>query len=171
MSKKLTCETLQLKLARGFTVVDLVVVMATIAVLMGLVSVNLIAVQDKAHLNTTMNTLISDLRTQQLKAMVGDTEGRENPERYGIHFDNNSYTLFHGSVYEPEESSNILVELPEKVTFENINFPFSQVIFETGSGEFVGYSDSQNSLQLVNSSSDEVMPVELNRYGVITLGP
>lgn len=157
-------------LQRGFTIVDLVIVIATIGVLMGLVSVNLITVQDKANINTTFNTLISDIRTQQLKAMIGDTEGRELPERYGIHFDETSYVLFHGSVYSATESSNLTVQLPEKVKFENNSFPFSQVIFEKGNGEIVGFINGQDSIEVVNTSSEDKKIIEFNRYGVITNG-
>lgn len=156
---------------KGFTVVDLMIVMATIAILLGLVSVNLIGVQDKANLNTTLNTLVSDIRTQQLKAMVGDTQGTSTPGQFGLHFDADSYTLFYGPVYEPSESSNIVVELPDTLEFQPIGFPLSQVVFDIGSGEVVGFVSGQNTVTLLNTSSNEQEVIGLNRYGAVIEGP
>lgn len=156
---------------RGFTLIELVVVMSAVAVLVGLVSVNLVTVQDKANLNTTMNTLIADFRTQQLKAMAGDTQGSGLVGRYGLYFEQNGYTLFPGGTYDPQGSRNVFVELPDSVVFEDITLPQSQIIFEIGNGEVVGFSDSQSTLTLTNTSSDEQEVIELNRYGAIVQGP
>src|SRR5687768_9752938 len=80
---------------RGFTLIELMLVIAIIASLMGITTMSLTGAQQKSSMNATLGIFISDIRAQQLKAMVGDTEGRATSDTYGISFQSTKYTLFH----------------------------------------------------------------------------
>lgn len=143
----------------GFILTELIVVMFIFAVLFGVVTVSLLTVRQKSVTYAPLDLLISDLRSQQLKAMLGDTEGQGGSSNYGIYFSQNSYTL---------ESSNFTVSLDSALQFINITFPSTSVIFAKGSGEVVGFIEGANSLTLKDTVSGEQKTLTINRLGSIT---
>ena len=59
----------------GFTILELLVIMGVFAILAGFTTLNLFNLKARASLSTTTDTLISDLKTEQIKAMTGDPSG------------------------------------------------------------------------------------------------
>ncbi len=148
---------------QGFTFVELAVVLAIMAILLTLSVVSLGGVQQQAYLSKSLDILLSDIKLQQSKAMNGATEDG-NTHRYGIHFETNSYTLFQGDTYDPYDTTNFTVTLDGQLTFTSVTFPNSQIIFEKGSGEIVGFLDGSNTITL----SDGPTIVTINALGVFT---
>jgi len=143
--------------------------MGIIAILFGFVSINLIRLQRHSSLTTTVDTLVSDLYSQQNKTMTLDTEGRGTNDDYGIYFETSRYTLFHGPSYPPLDASNFIINLDPSLTFSSITFPSSSVIFSKGSGEVSGFIDGSNTITLTDSTNGEQKIIQLNRYGAITV--
>lgn len=158
---------MKLNKRNGFSLVELLVVVASVSVLFALVSVNFLTARGRADLSTNANTLISEIHTQQIKSMTGDTEGVGDAYEYGIHFDTSSYTLFQGS-YTEGAPNNYRVELPDGIEVSVINLPQSEIIFARGDGAIVGFEDTQNSLTVRNSITGEDKSVSFNKHGVIT---
>jgi prepilin-type N-terminal cleavage/methylation domain-containing protein len=152
---------------KGFTLVEISVVLGIIAVMVTYSVINLSTVQHTAYLSTTIDTFVSDLKQQQLKAMVGDTEGRGANDYYGVYFGTTDYALFHGSTYVAG-SSNPVIPLTTSVQFTNVTFPQSQIVFNKGSGEIVGFAVGSNTITLRNIITNEQKTITINRYGVIT---
>lgn len=152
---------------KGFTLVELMVVMGMIAVLISYSVVNLTTIQHTTYLAATVDTFISDLKQQQLKAMVGDTEGRGVNDYYGISFGTNDYALFHGSSYSAS-SSNPVIPLTSGMQFSSVTFPQSRIVFDKGSGEVIGFTVGSNTITLRNTLTNETKTITINRYGVIT---
>lgn len=154
------------RLARGFTVIELVLGITIFVILLGIITFNLNTARTHATISSTVETLLVDLSQQQLKAMIGDTEGRTTSDTYGIYFDTDSYILFHGT-YASSEPSNFSINLPEtqQITTEFLN---SQIIFDRGSGEIVGYDEDNDTITVQDTQSGEQRVLELNRYGVVT---
>jgi prepilin-type N-terminal cleavage/methylation domain-containing protein len=123
-----------MKTQRGFTLIELIIVMSIIGILLGFSTINLSRSQQSASLNAVEQILLSDLRQQQLKAMVGDAEGRAASDSYGIHFDSNKYVLFHGT-YSEGEPSNSVINLDSNMQFNN---PEYDIVFSRLSGEIAG---------------------------------
>lgn len=159
---------MKLQTRRGFTIEELLIVMGIIAILAGFVTINLFGAKHTASLNTTIDTLISDLKYQQLKAFVGDTEGRSANSPYGMHFEQDQYILFYGNIYSSAEPTNFKVKLGDNIQANNILFPNSEIIFTSGSGEVAGFTDGQDSISIKNMLSNEQKTIKVNRYGVIT---
>lgn len=154
------------KYQNGFSLVELAVVMFIFSFLFIFITVALLNIKQRGSLTTSIDTLITDLKSQQLKAMVGDTEGRATPDTYGIYFGANQYTLFHGA-YSPSTPSNFTVSLGDNIQFGAISFPASSVSFAQDSGEVVG-TESLNTITLENSQTNEQKTITINKYGVIT---
>lgn len=153
---------------RGFTIPELAVVIGIIATLLTYAVINLTSVQHKIYLAATVDTVTSDFKQQQIKAMSGDTEGRGTNDSYGIYFEQNKYYLFHGTMYSSSDTSNALINLDNNIQFSNIAFPQSQIVFTKGSGEVNGFTSGSNTVTLRNTVTGEQKTISINRYGVIT---
>ncbi len=144
--------------AKGFTIIELLVVMGIFAILATLSTLSLTQAQHSTSLNSTVNTLISDLKRQQDKAMIGDTEGRGTHSNYGIHFDSTDYVLFHDT-YNVTDTTNFLVNLGGTLHITASN----DIIFAKGSGE-----SSATTITLSDTVSHQQKSLTINQYGVIT---
>lgn len=140
---------------------ELIVVMSIMATLIGLITINLVGSQQRASLNSIVQNLISDIRQQQIKAMVGDTQDTISADSYGIHTDSNQYVLFKGTSYSPLDASNFKISLPTNMQFIS---PGSDIIFSKISGEIA----AAVSLQLQDATNSNTKTIEFNRYGVVT---
>ncbi|OGH20552.1 MAG: hypothetical protein A3D74_03040 [Candidatus Levybacteria bacterium RIFCSPHIGHO2_02_FULL_37_13] len=158
-------------LQKGFTLPELLITIGIISVLFGFITVNLIRTQRQSYLTTTVDTLVSDLYSQQNKAMVGDTEGSGVISDHGIYFETNRYVLFRGSSYNPSDTSNFPVNLVQLLTFSNITFPTCPtcyVLFSKGSGE-TGLVNGSNTVTLTDTTNGEQKIIQLNKYGAVTV--
>lgn len=151
--------------SHGFTLVELLVVIGIIATLFGLVTVSLLRTQHGASVSAATDGLVSDLRVQQTKAMMGtkDTNGNENS--YGIHVSSNSYILFQG-ITDPGDSSDFTVS-PSAITFTT-NLPNNIIVLAERSGEFSNYASGPYTITVKNMYGTEQKVITINRYGVVT---
>lgn len=150
----------------GFTAIEMLLVTAIFAVLVALTSVNLYSFQHKTQSNMSLNTFIADIKQQQTKAMVGDTEGRNSNSTYGINFATTNYVLFHGT-FSSTDSANFTVVLPNTLQVST-TFPNSQLIFAAGTGEIVGYASNSATVTLRDISNNSQRVMNFNKYGIIT---
>lgn len=152
---------------RGVTLIEVLVVIGILLTLIGIASVSFLPFRSKSTLDTAVTTLISDIKSQQIKAVAGDTEGRGTNDNYGVHFETNSYTLFHGSIFNPSDTSNFTVALNDGIQIES-TFLSSQLIFSIKSGEVISFSETQNSITLEDTVEESSKTININRYGVVT---
>lgn len=146
---------------RGFTLVEIAVVVSIILILLGFITINLVRSQQTASLIATEEILLAELKQQQLKSMIGDTEGRTDSDMYGVHFDTDRYVLFHGAVYLSEETSNFVNDLDSNMQFNNAGF---DIIFSKLSGEIPGVTI----VELQDNTNSQLKRIHLNKYGVVT---
>jgi prepilin-type N-terminal cleavage/methylation domain-containing protein len=149
----------KIRTQRGFTLIELAVVIAITVILLGFITINLVRSQQGASLTSIEEILLADLRQQQLKAMIGDTEGRSTSDAYGIHFDANRYVLFHGT-YSDSENTNSVVNLEDNMQFNNPNY---DVIFSRLSG-----ATSAKIIELQDNTNLKLKKIHLNALGVAT---
>lgn len=153
---------------KGFTLVEIMIVMLISSMLFGVVAYNMVRVQNTTSIQSNVDTLVSDLNSQKSKAMLGATEGRTTTDSYGVYFLPDQYILFHGNSYNSSDTTNFSVELPSNLEVENTTFPNNIIVFSALSGEISGFSPIGNTITLkVGSTSDETT-VTINRYGVVT---
>jgi len=145
---------------RGVTLVELAVVTSIIIILLGLITISLVNSQKSASLSSIEEILLVDLKQQQLKSMIGDTEGREASDSYGIHFDSNRYVLFHGTNYSSSDTSNSIVNLESNMQFNNSNF---NIVFSKLSG-----TTSATTIELQDNTNSKFKRIHLNALGVVT---
>jgi len=149
---------------RGFTFPELMVVTAILLMLAGLTLGNLFSLRQNVSISTSVDTLIADIKEQQIKAMIGDTEGRATADSYGIFFEATRYSLFHGT-YSTTDPGNFVVNLDQSVQFTDSTFPSNQIIFAPQSGE-VGFSTG--AITIKDPKSAKQRTITINKYGVVT---
>lgn len=148
-------------LKKGFSLVELILVMSIIATLIGLITINFVNIHQTASLDSLVQDFVSDIKQQQIKAMAGDTEGSGSANPYGVHIDTNRYVLFRGSSYSSFDSSNFNVNLPSNMQFI---LPASDVMFQKIKGEI----SAASSFTLKDITNGNVKTITINKYGVIT---
>jgi len=153
---------------KGFSILEVVLAMSLLAILMGIATINLFTATNKTYQSTAASTLYSDLKSQQIKAMNGDTDGTGTTGAYGVYFQPTQYVLFRGATYSASNTTNFAVKIPDDVNFANILFPNSQIIFASGSGEFANFATGKNSV-IINNVAGGLggKTVTLNRFGVV----
>lgn len=154
--------------SRGFTLIEVIVVLGVLATLMVFASVNVLQLQRHTHVQTTVTQLAADLYEQRQRAMSGDTQGRSTIDSYGVYFRSSSYVLFHGATYSAVSADNVTIPIQSPIQMSSTTFANSQVIFLKGSGEISGYSPNANSVTLTNTTNSEAVQIVLNKYGTIT---
>lgn len=164
MSKKFCI----VKTHEGFTLPELIIVVSLVLILFSIGSVNLITFQQKEELQTSTLNVITDIRSQQIKAMTGDTEGRSESDSYGIRLETDKYILFHGNTYSSSDQSNFVINLPQNLEFSNILVPNSQIVFVRPSGEVNGYLSNQDSFSILDTTNNSQKNIRVNRYGVLS---
>lgn len=156
-------------LQSGFSLTELIIVLTIIGILFSLTSINLLGAYAKNTLNTTVSTIQADLKQQQLKAMVGDTEGQGSTDSYGIYFPSagDSYVLFKGGSYSASDPLNFEIKLNNDLQFSSLQVQGSQIIFTKNSGEFTNYLTNFDYVTLRNVNTDETKTIKINQLGTV----
>ncbi|MDP4011265.1 MAG: type II secretion system protein [Candidatus Roizmanbacteria bacterium] len=152
----------------GFTLIEISLVMAISVILMTLTTISLISYQQNTYVQTSIEQLMSDIKYQQISAMNGATEGEISAQRFGIHFDTNSYTLFHGDTYNALEPTNFTVSLDHNLSFASVEFAQNELLFERGSGEILNFVDGENTITVQDGGNNTQVEIAINKLGTIT---
>ena len=163
MDRKLLIHHLSfiIRKSRGFTLVELAVATSIFVTLLGFITISLVRSQQTVSLTSTGEILVADLKQQQLKSMIGDTEGMPTSDSYGIHFDSNRYVLFHGLTYLSTDTSNAVINLESNMQFNSSGF---DIIFSKISGEIAAPAI----VELQDNTNSKLKRINLNIYGTIT---
>jgi len=145
----------------GFTFAELVIVMGIMVILMMIVSVNFFPIKQKASLSTTVQSLISDIKLEQLKSMSGESS-------QGVYFEpsNKNYIVFRGLTYDVANTTNFTIPLGDQIIVSTIDYSGRQLIFSSGSGEIGNFSPG-NKIVLHNTVSNEEKTIFFNKYGTV----
>jgi type II secretory pathway pseudopilin PulG len=160
---------MRLKKEAGLTITELIIVMGMFGVLTMLATTNLLRPQTQASIDSALYTLVADMRQQQLNAMVGKISGDGSTQPFGIHFEQNSYTLFSGTLYIASDPDNFIVDLETGVELTGINFPSADLVFAKNSGDVSGYSGGSDSVSITHLSTGVSKTLTVNRYGVVSI--
>lgn len=162
MKKYFALLHIHLKSSQGYTITEMMIVISIFLTLIGVVSVNLFKFQHKSQLSSTINSFLADYEEQQMKAMIGDTEGTMATADYGVHIETTTYTLFRNTY----GTANFPISLPSGTQFTT-TLPNSQILFLRGSGEVSGFTTGQNTITFQDTGDNSQKTITVNRYGVV----
>lgn len=146
---------------KSFTFIEVITVMGVIVILFSLSVPQLFRLRDRNTLQTSSTKLLSLIRQQQLNAMNSQSQ-------YGVYFEQSRYTLFTGPAYSNSDPTNTVNELDYPLQFTNIQFPFSNLIFASGSGEIISFDPNNSLFVLEDSINHDKRTVIFNSLGVPT---
>lgn len=107
-----------MKFKKGFTFIELLVVVAIFALLTLTVAVGFHYFQSGTILNSEMGKIMSAIRLAQNKAVASEAN-----QDYGIYFDitGRKYILFNGDSYATTSATNIAYSLQSQIQFTSVN--------------------------------------------------
>lgn len=155
-------------LEKGFTFIELLAVFGIITTILTFAVINLRQAQNQTSINTEVTVVAGDIKSQQMKAMSGYTDGSSTSTYHGIYFDSQRYVLFQGNTYQEGAATNFSLPLDENFRFESITFPASQLVFIPPSGEVYNFSEASNTVTLRNINDNEIRVFTINQLGVLT---
>jgi type II secretory pathway pseudopilin PulG len=148
---------------KGYSLIEITLVISIFIILVGLATINLYKFQHTDQLSSAVNSFFADYKSQQLKAMIGETDGTGSVSSFGVHFETSSYTLFQNTYGTNNFSVNLPAGTQLSTTLSN-----SQVVFMSGSGEVSGFINGQNTIIFKDTVDNSTKTVTINRYGVVT---
>lgn len=151
----------------GFTLVEMIIIMALFLILIQISSVSLLNFQRSVSLRSNVNVLIADIRQQQLRALAGDTTATGTSQPFGVYFEQDQYTLFTGSFYDPSSPTNFVVRFDQGVIMGGTSFAGSSLVFAPVSGE-VASPGINDYVTLTNQSDGRSTTIRFNALGVPT---
>jgi prepilin-type N-terminal cleavage/methylation domain-containing protein len=149
----------------GFTIVELLVVIAIVTLLFVLSTLNLGHSESDTSVTSTVDTMLADIKSQQLLSMAGDAGSQTTQQPHGIYLQSTSYTLFAGSTYSASDANNYTVSIaPNKII---TTFPSSTLSFEFGDGAIPSYSASTDTITVTGVGKTQT--ITLDRFGATSV--
>lgn len=143
---------------RGFTFVEILVVLGVIGLLTGLAIPFYQTFYIDSQLDNTTSELIQTLRRAQLKAMAS-----EDDQTFGVHLEQRRFVLFKGSTYNPSDSYNEVNQLPNTLTLTSGVGP--NVVFNQLKGTTTNIGNI--TISSVNNRSQIISINEVGRINVL----
>lgn len=159
-------KTIKVNFEKGFSLVEVLIVVAIFTSLLGYSVINLLGSREKSNISSSSQTLISDIRLQQQKSMNGEDSANVD---HGIYFGTDNYVLFKGSTYNISDPANFNINLGDNITLDTVEFLDRVLVFTHGSGEIFNFNPLSNSLTIKNTINSEEKTIYINKYGVISI--
>ncbi len=147
---------------RGFTLIEMIVVLGVSAVLLTMITVNLLSGQRSVTKTGVVEQIVADIRSQQSKAMMGENNGTA----FGVHINEDNYVLFNGATYNAADNTNFAVNLDNNIVLSTA-FPNANIVFSAVSGEVTVYVAGQDTITIADATDDSIKILHINRYGVV----
>lgn len=153
----------------AFTYVELMMVLGILVVLLSISVLSVGPLVSKTNLKAQAQVLLADAAATQLKSMQRKQGSTGQLTRFGIRFEQRKYVLFQGASYNAADPENIVINLPSDLIFSTISLPGGIILFERGSGDFVGYASGTSSVVITQASTGASVVIQFNRYGLAEL--
>lgn len=149
---------------KGFTILELVISIAIIAIISIAVSTNLISFQRVVSLDAAAKDIVSHLRSIQNKAFSGEDGNSDGTgDSWGIRFSNNTndtYTEFYGSSFN---SNNIVgtttlssIEFNNPVSNTTRDIIFTKITGTTSPATIILQTQDGNQIKTINIATSTI---------------
>lgn len=145
---------------RGFTLLEVIIVVIIIAIALGFSVIYYQTSQGRADVNSQASIFISYLRLARSNAQSG-LNGAAN----SVRLQSSSYTFFEGEIFNESDENNETTDLPAAITIQNINLNGggTDIIFEKSTGE----TDTYGTLDFVSSNANKTITITISSIGTI----
>jgi len=148
----------KIKSDNGFTVIEILLVIAIIGVMAGLSAPYLGSFLARNELRNESLKIVDSLRRARNQTMAGVED-----KIWGVHFESGKYVVFAGSSYSAADPLNDAVDLPAVLTFSVINFTGggNDVVFSQPYGETLNYGTTT-----IQNDSGDSRTIVINQAGM-----
>lgn len=145
---------------KGFSVIEVVLVLALLAIVLTFTVLYSQTAQVRADVNSQAELIVNELRLLRSNAESGNTKGHT-----AIKLKESSYTSFFSPNYDPEDPTNQERELSPviKINNKNLNDTADTIIFERPHGRTENYG----SFDLRSDQIDRTITIKINEIGAI----
>jgi type II secretory pathway pseudopilin PulG len=150
----------------GFTLIEVLLTVGLVTALCAISFASLGRPQTTTSLNVAVDTLVADLKSQQLLAMTGGQGDTTAAQPHGIALANDHYTLFSAISYTSQDPGNYAVSLGPDVSLST-TLPNAVVLFAKSSGEVQDFVNGDNIITIQKNSAAKTLTI--NRFGMITV--
>jgi len=151
----------------GLTLIEMMIVIGILAILFSLGAIVFNSFVKGDQIDSGVKKVISCLNEARAKTLAGYSLGGESALNFGVHFEENAYTLFGGSVFDSQDQTNQRFSLDEGLIFNQIELSSGNIIFEKITGQVVGFDGDQNFVILKSRDSSQERRVTINKLGTI----
>ena len=154
-------------MTKGFTLLEVIVVIAILAILSTIDISSYFLFQKTVDLNDTAQQMAETLRLAQ-----SNTVSSNQNSQYGVYFDStaspNKYVFFKGADYASKDPAYTKVfALPGEIEFSQINFTGNQTVFQKVNGSA---SNAGSVVLQMKSDASKTVTVNISSYGIISYG-
>lgn len=151
----------QLFSSRAFTLIELLIVVAILAILFVIILARFGTFGKQVDLNTTSQRIISALQLAR-----NQTLGSEGETTYGVYFESDKYILFKGASYDPSGTENKVYDLTKTEIYDINIIGGSSVVFERVRGTTSTYGSLKVRLLADNTKTQTIL---INPLGQVSL--
>lgn len=144
----------------GFTFLEVMVVIVLMAIALGFSLLYSQTAQVRNDLAGEVARFVSYVRSAQSDAAAG-----KNNTAHGIHLSANTYTIFEGTAYDENATTNYTVDLPSTITIQNVtlNGSGSDLIFTDPYGETTTFGTVDLASAQINASKT----ITITQFGTV----
>lgn len=148
------------KFQNGFTFLEVMMVIALITIALGFGVLYSQTAQVRSNLSGEVARFVSSVRLAQSDAAAG-----KNNTAHGIHLATDAYTIFEGTTYDPNATTNFVVDVPGTITIENValNGGGSDLIFTQPYGETTTFG----TLDFVSAQINTTKTITITQFGTV----
>lgn len=149
----------------GFSLIEILLTISLFTVAASFLLVNITRPKGIADLQSTEDLIYATVKEAQILAMAGAVGS------YGVHFEQDRFTLFEGSTYSSGDPNNLETTLNTNLTIESISLPSgggNDVVFSQISGSVQDLSlGGSGSFLLKESNTSETKTFTVTSLGAV----
>lgn len=154
------------KQTSGFTLIELVVVIAILILLLGVVLPNFNFFQRQSALESATQEITGALRLAQNKTLAS-----EDASAFGVYFESDKFIIFKGATFYPSSPDNIIYNLNSSLKISEVNLGGgNSLVFSRLSGETANYG-SLKVAEANNGAKNKIIFIDSSGTVSLTSSP
>jgi len=163
---------------QAFTFIELLVVLAIIAILSTITYFIVSRVQYSADNLTSIDRILTTIQSQRIHAMLGDSISGVKASPQAIYFKQgtNTYITFscqdtYNCEYIDGSETNIEYQTEPTLVFSDITLPNNSIVFTPLSGEVSGFDPDHNKIEITNTQDKLHIDINITSIGTTSTTP